>query len=81
MKQKLQFNLTLTIDELVNFFSMAYGSSLADFKNAQGAKECYMQLALESERLIIEIDPTKMELISIVKDKIKDNINKMNKIN
>ena len=81
MKQNFKFNLTLTIEELINFFAISYASSLANLANAQGAKEAYSQLALESERVIIEIDPNKVELISKVKNSIKDNIDKMNKLN
>ncbi|MFZ4600031.1 MAG: hypothetical protein ACOYNN_15440 [Terrimicrobiaceae bacterium] len=80
MKQNFKFNLTLTIEELINFFAISYASSLANPANAQGAKEAYSQLALESERVIIEIDPNKVELISKVKNSIKDNIDKMNKL-
>lgn len=81
MKQNFRFDLTLTIDELINFFGIAYGSSLANATNAQGAKEVYVQLAQNAESLIIETDPNKIELLTKVKEHIKEQISKMNKLN
>lgn len=69
MKQKVNFELDLTIDELCNFFGMVYGLSFVSTgsQNSKDVSEIMTELTAQTENIILKTDPEKIHLLNKVK--------------
>jgi len=80
-KNLILINLSLSNEELLQFYWNAYGTSLVKSNSAPMANEGYLQILEQIEDYLVSQDPDNLFKIEQVKIQIRDSISKRKSLN